>query len=185
MQRPHSLPASAPTGSLMKYPGKVYTQLDMNTHCLTVLAVVALPFAAACADSGPESLRGPQRLNLADGWLLQSAAVVSNSGTELSRTTYQPQRWYPVAVPSTVCSALIKNRRLSRSARWAERVPDPGFVRRVQRQHDLAKFSHLPDERNPWRDPWWFRTEFTCRICRGTAASGCTSTPSITGPTCG
>ena len=27
-------------------------------------------------------------------------------------------------------------------------------------KHDLARFSHLPGHRNPWRDPYWFRTEF-------------------------
>jgi len=26
--------------------------------------------------------------------------------------------------------------------------------------HDLARFSQLPDRRNPWRDPYWFRTGF-------------------------
>ena len=27
-------------------------------------------------------------------------------------------------------------------------------------RHDLARFSHLPDGRNPWREPWWYRVEF-------------------------
>ena len=28
-------------------------------------------------------------------------------------------------------------------------------------KHDLAKCGHLPEQRNPWSDPWWFRKEFT------------------------
>ena len=27
-------------------------------------------------------------------------------------------------------------------------------------KHDLSKHSHLPAQRNPWRDPYWYRTQF-------------------------
>jgi exo-1,4-beta-D-glucosaminidase len=27
-------------------------------------------------------------------------------------------------------------------------------------QYNLAKYSYLPDERNPWKDPYWYRVEF-------------------------
>ena len=41
----------------------------------------------------------------------------------------------------------------------AFRIPDSSDE--FNRKHDLAKFSYLPDKRNPWRDPYWYRTEFT------------------------
>jgi hypothetical protein len=41
----------------------------------------------------------------------------------------------------------------------AYRIPDSSDE--FNQKQDLAKFSHLPGRRNPWRDPWWFRWEFT------------------------
>ena len=38
------------------------------------------------------------------------------------------------------------------------RIPDSSD--KFNERHDLAKHSHLPDKRNPWRDAYWFRTEF-------------------------
>src|SRR5215472_6616864 len=37
------------------------------------------------------------------------------------------------------------------------RIPDS---EEFNRKYDLSKSSHLPDKRSPWRDPYWYRTEF-------------------------
>ena len=39
------------------------------------------------------------------------------------------------------------------------RIPDASDE--FNRKHDLAKYTYLPDKRNPWKDPYWYRTEFT------------------------
>jgi len=39
------------------------------------------------------------------------------------------------------------------------RIPDAS--EEFSRKYGLSRYSHLPDERNPWKDPYWFRTEFT------------------------
>ncbi len=69
--------------------------------------------------------------------------------------------WYSVQVPTTVLNALVKNGVYPdpRFALNAYQIPDSSDE--FNRKHDLAKYSHLPDKRNPWRDPWWFRREFT------------------------
>ena len=69
--------------------------------------------------------------------------------------------WYAVRVPTTVLNALVKHGVYPdpRVGMNAYRIPDASDE--FNRKHDLARFSHLPDKRNPWRDPYWFRTEFT------------------------
>jgi exo-1,4-beta-D-glucosaminidase len=41
----------------------------------------------------------------------------------------------------------------------AFRVPDASDE--FNQKENLARCSHLPDRRNPWTDPWWFRRRFT------------------------
>ncbi len=97
---------------------------------------------------------------LKDGWHLQTAALVGRDGAALSQPGAEAIGWHDTCVPSTVLCALVR----------AGLYPDPRFELNVFRIPDssaefnaeqgLARFSHLPDQRNPWRDPWWYRTEF-------------------------
>ncbi|MBI5820799.1 MAG: beta-mannosidase [Verrucomicrobia bacterium] len=126
--------------------------------------VFALVLASAATVIVAEEARLGQRQCLSDGWLLQSSVLVPEDGEHISTVGYKPQRWFKTTVPSTVLSALVKN----------GIYPDPRFgldVFRIpdssdefNRKHDLAKFSYLPDKRNPWRDPYWYRTEFTLPV---------------------
>jgi hypothetical protein len=129
----------------------------MNGYFLAVIVVAA---AASETALGATRVTTDRRVVLSDGWLLQSSAVVSDPGADLSRAGYKPRRWFPVSVPSTVLSALIKNQVYPdlRVGLNAYRIPDSSDE--FNAKHDLAKFSHLPEQRNPWRDPWWFRKEF-------------------------
>src|SRR5262249_4816827 len=103
----------------------------------------------------------PMDLALKEGWWLQSSGVVSGSGEVISRPGFQPADWYKTEVPRTVLSALVRNG-VYPDPRWGlntYRIPDSSDE--FNRKFDLAKYSHLPDKRNPWRDPYWYRTEFT------------------------
>ena len=101
------------------------------------------------------------RQSLAGGWRLQSSVLVPDDGKMISSAGYAPREWFPTTVPSTVLSALVKNGIYPdpRVGMNSYRIPDSSFE--FNQNHDLAQFSHLPDKRNPWRDPWWFRREFT------------------------
>jgi len=100
-------------------------------------------------------------VNLKAGWLLQSSTLVAAGGETISRPGFQPAGWHKTEVPCTVLSALVKNGVYPdpRVGLNAYRIPDSSDE--FNRKFDLAKYSHLPDKRNPWRDPYWYRTEFT------------------------
>ena len=101
------------------------------------------------------------RLLLSADWQLQSSFLVRDDGTRISTTTFNPRQWFPAAVPTTVLGALVKNGVYPdlRLGLNAYRIPDADDE--FNAKHDLAQFSHLPGQRNPWRDPWWYRKEFT------------------------
>ena len=44
---------------------------------------------------------------LRDGWILQSACKLQADGATISSSTFHPQGWTPVAVPSTVLAAQV------------------------------------------------------------------------------
>lgn len=132
-----------------------------NRNTLWLLAFV-LPLLAGRGLAEPErvdTMTG-QRLELKSGWLLQSSALVSEGGETLSSTGYQPGPWIATSLPTTVLSALVASGIYPdpRIGLNAYRIPDSSED--FNARHNLARFSYLPDGRNPWRDPYWFRREF-------------------------
>lgn len=126
------------------------------------IRVAFVLFGLALNVSGQEPAHGfPARLTLADGWLMKSSAEVVQEGDVVSSEAFVPERWHPTSVPSTVLAALISNGVYPdvRIGLNSFRIPDASDE--FNQQHDLAKFSHLADKRNPWKDPYWYRTAFT------------------------
>ena len=77
---------------------------------------------------------------LKDGWQMQSALIVTDTGTTLSQTKFIPKNWYKVSVPTTIIAGLIANK-----------------------VYDFDPFYGMNFEKlkNPAFDqPWWFRKEF-------------------------
>lgn len=101
-----------------------------------------------------------QRLELGDGWQLQTSALAGTDGASLSRVSADTSGWHETRVPRTVLCALTKDGTYPDVRVWPNpfRVPDSSDL--FNEQHDLSQYSHLPNQRNPWRDPWWYRTEF-------------------------
>jgi exo-1,4-beta-D-glucosaminidase len=97
------------------------------------------------------------KLRLADGWMLQSSSKVDQSGETLSKAGFQPRGWYPVNVPTTVVSALVKHKIL----------PDPMFGMNLRQFPGVsypigANFSNLPmPSDSPYLVSWWYRKAFT------------------------
>jgi exo-1,4-beta-D-glucosaminidase len=135
----------------------------MVSH-LAGAAVIAVAAWAAAADvqaaTEGSALAVGQRLPLRSGWLLKSSVLVRDAGDRVSSITYRPDQWLPTAVPATVLSALVSNRVYPdpRVGLNAYQIPDSS--EEFNKKHGLARFSYLPDKRNPWRDPYWYRTEF-------------------------
>ena len=104
--------------------------------------------------------RGSQTCVLRDGWQLQSSLVVDMPGEVVSSRSFEPQNWHGIRMPATVLSGLVRNGVYPdpRCGLDSFRIPDSSDE--FNEQHGLAQFSHLPGGRNPWRDPWWYRTDF-------------------------
>jgi exo-1,4-beta-D-glucosaminidase len=97
------------------------------------------------------------KLRLADGWMLQSSSKIDQSGETLSKAGFQPKGWYPVSVPTTVVSALVKHKIL----------PDPTFGMNLRQFSGVsypigANFSNIPmPPDSPYLVSWWYRKTFT------------------------
>jgi exo-1,4-beta-D-glucosaminidase len=125
---------------------------------------VHVPLLLLCARSllgASEVTTGAeQRLLLTKNWQLQSSFLVKEDGAVIASPGYKAEKWFPTCVPATVLSALVKNGVYPdpRFALNAFCVPDASDE--FNEKEKLAQYSHLPDKRNPWTDPWWFRTTF-------------------------
>jgi len=92
---------------------------------------------------------------------LQSSAVVSSSGEEISSAGYDPDvYWFPVRVPSTVLTGLVANGVYPDPYTGLNNMLIPDASDEFNRKYDLEKFSFLPDDPNPWKKPYWYRTSF-------------------------
>jgi len=97
-----------------------------------------------------------RRIDLSQGWLIQSSAKVAQKGGEISTSRFQPREWYRTSVPSTVVSALVNNKV----------YPDPYFGMNLRSIPGTTygigqNFSNLamPAD-SPFAVSWWYRTEF-------------------------
>ncbi len=100
-----------------------------------------------------------QKIKLSDNWLIKNSIEVKLADQYVSTIQFHPDDWYQTTVPTTVLSVFVKN----------GTYPDPHFAMNnflipdvsdsFNAKHDLAKYSFLTGKENPWKDPWWFRTE--------------------------
>ena len=121
--------------------------------CLSML-LAPCPVMAQNLDAGT---RLPDlRLTLAEGWMLQSSAKVEQKGDFISTGRFPLKDWYPVAVPTTVVAALVKNKV----------YPDPFFGMNLRSIPGTGyrigvNFSNVAmPEDSPFAVPWWYRKEF-------------------------
>ena len=95
-------------------------------------------------------------VQLADGWALQSSATTHASGDVLSTSSYHPQGWTPIRVPTTVVAALVK----------ANIFPDPTIAMNLRKLPGVdypigINFATLPmPASSPFAVSWWYRTPF-------------------------
>ena len=103
------------------------------------------------------SARTEDRIELRDGWSLQSSCKVDKPGEIISTAKFLAAGWYTVTVPTTVVAALVK-RKL---------YPDPDFGMNLRELPGMnypigANFSNIPMRQDsPFMVPWWYRKEFT------------------------
>jgi exo-1,4-beta-D-glucosaminidase len=97
------------------------------------------------------------RLDLREGWAIQSSAKVAASGEAVSRPGFATAGWHRATVPTTVVSALVADGTY-RDPYYGTNVREiPGATYKVG-----TNFSNVPmPDDSPFAVPWWYRAEFT------------------------
>ena len=92
---------------------------------------------------------------------LQSSALIPSTGEEISIIGYNSNvYWFPVNVPSTVLSGLVANRVYPDPYAGMNNMLIPDASDEFNKKYNLEQFSHLPNDPNPWKKPYWYRTVF-------------------------
>jgi beta-galactosidase/beta-glucuronidase len=92
---------------------------------------------------------------------LQSSALVSAPGDELSTVQYHsPVYWFPVKVPSTVLTGLVANHIYPDPYQGLNNMLIPDASDQFNKDYNLEQYSFLPNDSNPWKKPYWYRTTF-------------------------
>ena len=94
-------------------------------------------------------------------FFLQSSSVISETGRELSSPGYSTTGyWFPVTVPSTVLTGLVQNRIYADPYSGMNNMLIPDASDSFNHQYHLERYSYLPNEPNPWKKPYWYRSLF-------------------------
>lgn len=93
---------------------------------------------------------------------LQSSALVSGTGEEISSPGFiKKVYWFPVKVPSTVLTGLVSNGIYPDPYSGLNNMLIPDASDEFNKKYNLEQYSFLPGNPNPWKKPYWYRTEFT------------------------
>jgi beta-galactosidase/beta-glucuronidase len=101
-----------------------------------------------------------KKISLKENWFLESSYLVKDDGKKISSPEFKPIDWYPVNIPTTVLTGLVKNGIYPNPYVGMNNMKIPDASDEFNHKYDLAKYSHLPGKRNPWADPYWFWTQF-------------------------
>ena len=111
----------------------------------------AILLTVLAASAEPAELR----LELREGWALQSSAKVEEGGEAVSRPGFPTAGWHRATVPTTVVAALVAD----------GTYPDPHYGMNLRTFPGVAykvgtNFSNveMPAD-SPFAVPWWYRTE--------------------------
>lgn len=92
---------------------------------------------------------------------LQSSALISANGAALSSISYSsPVYWFPVKVPSTVLTGLVANKIYPDPYQGLNNMLIPDASDQFNKDYNLEQYSFLPNDPNPWKKPYWYRTTF-------------------------
>ncbi|MDR3714618.1 MAG: glycoside hydrolase family 2 TIM barrel-domain containing protein [Puia sp.] len=96
-----------------------------------------------------------------DKFDLQSSAIIKEGGSVLSDPHYVSANfWFPVQVPSTVLTGLVANHVYPDPYTGMNNMLIPDASDSFNHQYHLEQYSYLPNDPNPWKKPYWYRTQF-------------------------
>lgn len=92
---------------------------------------------------------------------MQSSALVKEGGDRLSAPGYHSGiYWYPVQLPSTVLRGLVANHIYPDPYQGLNNMLIPDASDQFNKDYNLEQYSYLPNDPNPWKKPYWYRTTF-------------------------
>ena len=92
---------------------------------------------------------------------LQSSSLINDTGKKLSTSDYRSNvYWFPVKVPSTILTGLVANGVYPDPYSGLNNMLIPDASDEFNKKYNLEQFSHLPNDPNPWKKPYWYRTKF-------------------------
>lgn len=122
-----------------------------------ILSVLVLLFILGSISS---AFPGEKKIFLKENWYLKSSYLVEHGGKKISSGEIRPKNWHKINIPTTVLTALVKNGVYPDPYVGLNNMKIPDASSEFNHEHNLEKYSHLPDKRNPWADPYWFWTQF-------------------------
>lgn len=103
-------------------------------------------------------LVGAQQLELKK-WKIKNSSEITAPDREVSQVAYQPKEWYPATVPTTVLNALVNEKVYPDPRIGLNNYEIPDASDEFNEKMGLTKYNYLKNNRNPWKDPYWYRTE--------------------------
>jgi len=129
----------------------------MRKEILLSLAIIQVLLTTTGIYGQPGSVK---QVKITD-FSLQSSSVVEDPGEEISNADYKSNiYWFPVTVPSTVLWGLVNNGVYPDPYQGLNNMYIPDASDEFNKQYNLEQYSHLPDDPNPWKKPYWYRTTF-------------------------
>ena len=92
---------------------------------------------------------------------LQSSSLIKENGETISLPGYHSGvYWFPVKVPTTVLRGLVTNNIYPDPYLGLNNMLIPDASDQFNKEYNLEQYSYLPNEPNPWKKPYWYRTTF-------------------------
>jgi hypothetical protein len=114
----------------------------------------------SCSESGSADQASVKQIQLTK-FELQSSSLIPSTGEEISTIGYKSGvYWFPVKVPSTVLTGLVANNVYPDPYTGMNNMLIPDASDEFNKKYNLEQFSHLPNDPNPWKKPYWYRTAF-------------------------
>jgi len=92
------------------------------------------------------------KILLRNNWAIQSSKEIKADGKTISASAFQPDKWYPATVPSTIFGTLVENKV----------YPDPYFGTNIESVPGYVKDrrGEIPGD-SKFSSAWWYRTTFS------------------------
>ncbi len=100
-----------------------------------------------------------QKLKLSDYWAVKSTLEVKGSDKKVSLVGYGVADWYSTSLPTTVLNVFVRNGTYPDPRLAMNNFLIPDVSDKFNARFGLQKYSYLKNKQNPWKDPYWFRTE--------------------------